>query len=288
MSSRLGKGLGELFKENYSFSEEPQQNEVIIEVEIEKLRENPYQPRTHFDEDKINELAQSIKEHGVFQPIIIKKSEAGYYIVAGERRFRACKKIGLKSIPAIVRDIDDQTMAEIALLENLQRENLSIIEEAMAYRMLMDKYAFTQQEVAERVGKSRSHITNILRILNLPKEVQALVRENKIEFGHAKILAGLNDEELIKDLALQVSEEKLSVRQLEILVKEKLIEKLQKPKDKGKDEQNIELTFLQDELITKLGTSVKIVGKDNKGKLVVDFNSIADLNRILTIMKLID
>src|SRR5690606_36762819 len=148
-----------------------------------------------FDDEKIDELAQSIKEHGVLQPIIVTKIRdgIGYYIVAGERRYKACKKLGLNTIPAIVRDIDRKIMAEIALLENLQRENLTVVEEANAYKMLIDEYGLTQQEVADRIGKSRSHITNILRVLNLPEIVQKMLNDNEIDFGHAKILAGINE-----------------------------------------------------------------------------------------------
>jgi ParB family transcriptional regulator, chromosome partitioning protein len=291
MSSRLGRGLNQLFKENYNYTEEKQDNESILEIKISELKENPYQPRKIFDEEKIDELAQSIQEHGVFQPIIVKRSQVGYYIVAGERRFRACKKLGLPTIPAIVRDIDDQTMAEIALLENLQRENLSLIEEALAYKMLIDKHSFTQQEVATRVGKSRAHVTNTLRLLSLPEQVQEMIVDNEIEFGHAKILAGLNDANQINALAERVKDESLTVRMLEQVLKEPQmneVDTIKKVHPKEEKEMDVHLQYLQDELVSKLGTSVKIQAKDQGGKLVIDFNNHADLNRILDIMNLID
>lgn len=288
MANRLGKGLDVLFKENLKYDDEPQKNEQIIEIELTQLKENPYQPRRNFDEEKIDELAQSIKEHGVFQPIIVKKSQIGFYIVAGERRYRACKKLGLETIPAIVRDIDEQTMAELALLENLQRENLSLIEEAFAYKMLIDKYSFTQQEVANRVGKSRTHVTNTLRLLNLPKEVQYLLSENKIEFGHAKILAGIDDDQEIIYLADKVFKEDLTVRALEQFIKKPKESPIKQEKIVQEKSKDIQMEFLQNELITKLGTSVKILSKEKGGKLIIDFNNATDLNRLLDIMNLID
>lgn len=283
--SRLGRGLNQLFKDNYLL-EEQLEHESVVELNLSELIENPYQPRTTFDEEKIDELAQSIKEYGVLQPIIVKKSEIGYYIVAGERRFRACKKLGLETIPAIVREIDEQLMAEIALLENLQRENLTLIEEALAYKRLIDKHGYTQQDVASRVGKSRSHITNVLRMLNLPTEIQTLIAEGKLDFGHAKILAGINDPNLVLELGKRVVAENLSVRALEQLLKEdepKIVTVLPK---KGKVELDVNLQFLQEELVRRLGTAVKIQKKDQGGKLIIDFTNDQDLNRILDIMKL--
>jgi ParB family chromosome partitioning protein len=290
-NTRLGKGLSTIFGQNY-LSEEVQENEQIVEIELERLKENPYQPRKIFDEEKIDELAQSIKEHGVFQPIIVKQSQNSFYIVAGERRFRACKKIGLQSIPAIVRDISDKTMAEIALLENLQRENLTLIEEAFAYKMLIEKYSLTQQEVAERVGKSRAHIANALRLLNLPENVQDMVSSGDIEFGHGKILAGLDDEEQIVQLANQIKSENLTVRALEQLLKEskEQEEKVKEKQEKKKVEveRDVHIDFLENELIQKLGTNVKIVTKEVGGKVVINYSNDNDLNRLLDLMNLIE
>jgi len=287
MSNKLGRGLNQLFKDNYLFDEEVQDNEVVIDIPIDELKENPYQPRKTFDEQKIDELAQSISEHGVLQPIIVKKSEIGYYLVAGERRLRACKKLGRKTIPGIVRELSDQTMAEVALMENLQREDLSILEEAMAYQTLINKYSITQTEIASRIGKSRSHVTNALRLLNLPKEVQEMIRQGEIEFGHAKVIAGLQDEALIIELANKIKSENLSVRQLEELLNSMREEP--KPKEKPeKKKQSLQMQYLQDLLISKLGTPIRIRERNKGGKIEIDFADTNDLNRLLAIMQLID
>jgi ParB family chromosome partitioning protein len=291
MYSRLGKGLNALFKDNMDYDEDKQDNEQINEIELKDLRKNPFQPRKKFDDEKIDELAQSIKEHGVFQPIIVTKVKdgMGYYIVAGERRFKACQKLGLNTIPAIIRDINNQVMAEIALLENLQRENLTIVEEASAYRLLIDEYGLTQQEVADRIGKSRSHITNVLRVLHLPDTVQDMLNDGEIDFGHAKILAGINDTKQIIDLANNIKDENLTVRALEQLIKSennKIIEPI--VKTTKSIERDTNLDYLEEQLTHKLGTHIKIVSKEIGGKLVIDFNNSEDLNRILKILSLDD
>ena len=192
----LGRGLEELFNsENIDFDHfeqniiESTPRDEIVELNLNELRVNPYQPRQIFDEDALNELTESIKEHGVFQPIIVKKSIKGYEIIAGERRVRAAKRAGLTTIPSIIRDFSDEEMMEIALLENLQRENLTSIEEAHAYKALLDNLNITQDELAKKVGKSRSHITNIIGLLRLPKEVQQLVLKNELSMGHARVLS---------------------------------------------------------------------------------------------------
>ncbi len=286
MYSRLGKGLGALFTDNLSFNEEKQENEQIVEIELKDLKRNPYQPRKIFDDDKIEELAQSIKEHGVFQPIIVTKVKdgLGYYIVAGERRYKACLKLGLNTIPAIIRDIDRRIMAEVALLENLQRENLTVLEEAFAYKMLIDEYNITQQEVADRIGKSRTHITNVLRILNLPEEVKNMLQEGTIEFGHAKILCGIDDLNKVSEIANKIKAENLSVRSLEQYLKE---ENQNKPKKEPKKvERDTNLDYLEEQLSKTFGTKIKIITKELGGKLVIDFSNTEDFNRILKVMNL--
>ena len=201
----LGRGLEELFNnENLDLQSmenkiyESATNEEIVEIPLEELRPNPYQPRKVFDEEALQDLADSIKEHGVFQPIIIKKSIKGYEIIAGERRYRASKIAGLTKIPAIIRNFTDEQMMEIALLENLQRENLNAIEEAIAYKKMIQNLGITQEELAKKVGKSRSHVTNIIGLLRLPQEVQQLVADSKITMGHARALSKLESEALIK------------------------------------------------------------------------------------------
>ena len=223
----LGRGLEELFSiedVNYGNLEEKimetVKEEEVQELPIDELRVNPYQPRKTFNEDSLQELSESIKEHGVFQPIIVKKSIKGYEIVAGERRFRASKLAGKKTIPAIVRNFTDEEMMEIAVLENLQRENLNVVDEANAYKTLMTNLNLTQEQVSKRVNKSRSHITNLLGILSLPENVLELIKENKISMGHARVLSKLSDIDKINDLVSKIVEENLSVRELESITNE--------------------------------------------------------------------
>lgn len=193
------------------------EGEIIEEIPLSEIKPNPFQPRRIFDEEKINELAQSIKEHGVFQPIILKKVKQGYIIVSGERRFRAATKVGLKTIPSIIRAYEESKVAEIALAENLQRENLTPIEEAEAYRVVMNNLHLTQAELAEKIGKSRSHVTNTLGLLNLPDEVQKLLLTSQISMGHARALSKLENDKKIIKLAHLIIDKQLSVRQIEAL-----------------------------------------------------------------------
>jgi ParB family chromosome partitioning protein len=277
----LGRGLEELFSIediNYGNLEEKimetVHEEEIQELPLNELRVNPYQPRKTFNEESLNELAESIKEHGVFQPIIVKKSIKGYEIVAGERRFRASKLAGKETIPAIVRNFTDEEMMEIAVLENLQRENLNAVDEANAYKTLMENLHLTQDQVSKRVNKSRSHITNLLGILALPEDVLALVKENKLSMGHARCLSKLSDIEKINELTKKVLEENLSVRELEALSSGNEIERKNKIVKKPKSN---EYTSLEKELTEYYGTKVKIANK----KLIISFENNQDLNRIL-------
>ncbi|MGN1355938.1 MAG: ParB/RepB/Spo0J family partition protein [Bacilli bacterium] len=285
----LGRGLEELFYNepiDYNKVEEKILTETpkdeIKMVKIDELRSNPYQPRKVFDETALQELAASIKEHGVFQPIIIKKSIKGYEIIAGERRVKASKLAGLDEIPAIIRDFSDDEMMEIALLENLQRENLNAIEEANAYKKLLETSELTQEQLSNRLGKSRSHITNMIGLLNLPEEVQKLLSNKEISAGHARIISKLEDEEQQISLAQKVVDEGLSVRQLEDIThsNEKFL-RVHEIKRKPK-ETNSEYMYLQEELCEKLGTKVKI--KTNK--IEISFVNGNDLNRLLEIMNL--
>lgn len=284
----LGRGLEELFYNepiNYSKVEEKiiteTPKEEITMVNIDELRSNPYQPRKVFDQNSLDELATSIKEHGVIQPIIIKKSIKGYEIIAGERRVKASKIAGLKEIPAIIRNFTDSEMMEIALLENLQRENLSAIEESMAYEKLLTALSLTQEQLAKRLGKSRSHITNMLGLLSLPDEVKEMIQDKKISMGHARVISKLEDKEQQISLARKVEKSSISVHDLEELTKSN--EKFVRTHEikKVKTEFN-EYQYIQEELCDRLGTKVKI--KNNK--IEISFVNGSDLNRLLEIMNI--
>lgn len=283
----LGRGLEQLFNsDNLNIDTIERQiydeasNEEIIEIDIEQLRPNPYQPRKVFNEDALQELASSIKEHGVFQPIIVKKSIKGYEIIAGERRYRASKIAGLSKIPAIIRNFNDEQMMEIALLENLQRENLNAIEEAEAYKAMITKLHLTQDELSKRVGKSRSHITNILGLLRLPNEVQSMVNDGKLTMGHARVLSKLESDDEIISMANNIVENKLPVREVEKLTTNDNIEK--KNKIVRKASENSEYKYVENIMIEKLDTKVRIKDK----KIEIKFTNVADLNRILEILQI--
>jgi len=281
----LGRGLEQLFSEDItSFDEieenivdEAKKNKEVVDLPLSELRPNPYQPRKIFDDEALNELAASIKANGVFQPIIVKKTIKGYDIVAGERRYRASKKAGLTTIPAIVKDFTDEEMMNIALLENLQREDLTAIEEANAYKVMIENSNITQEELANRVGKSRSHITNILGLLKLPKSVQDMVLYNKISMGHARVLSKLEDKDQVEELAEKVIKEDLTVRELESLSNKEDL-KRSTPINRVKKEN--EYSSVEHMLKEKLGTKVKI----NNNKITIGFSNVQDLNRILEIM----
>ena len=280
----LGRGLEQLFNnENLdieSFEKtivETASKDEIIELDLSELRVNPYQPRKIFDDEALKELSESIKEHGVFQPIIVKKSIKGYEIVAGERRVRASKLAGLTKIPAIIRDFTDEQMMEIALLENLQRENLTAIEEAIAYRSLLENLNLTQEELSKKVGKSRSHITNILGLLRLPNDIQELVNNSKISMGHARILSKLDDENQMREMANKIINENISVRGIEELT---TTDKFKRKNKISKRENNSDLKYVEEILREKLDAKVKISDK----KIEITYTNVADLNRILEIL----
>ena len=286
MASRLGRGLEALFQENDIESVESidkiQEGEVVSELNISELRPNPYQPRKHFDHEKLEELSMSIKEHGVLQPIIVKKDIKGFIIIAGERRFKASQLAQVETIPAIVREYSDDLMMQHALIENLQREDLNPIEEAKSYRLIMQKMNLTQEKFAEKIGKSRAYVANMMRLLNLPEFVTDSIESSVISIGHAKILAGLKDEELVLKFAMMIKEKGISVRELEDLVKE-----FQQPKQSKKKEKKSENTYLkslESNLRSHFGTKVNIKDKDGKGQIVIDYLSNDDLNRVLEVL----
>ncbi|MEG0021730.1 MAG: ParB/RepB/Spo0J family partition protein [Bacilli bacterium] len=284
----LGRGLEQLFNtENLDIDSiekqiyETSSNEEIINIRLDELRPNPYQPRKKFNEEALSDLAESIKLHGVFQPIIIKRSIKGYEIIAGERRCRASKLAGKETIPAIIRNFTDEQMMEIALLENLQRENLSAIEEAIAYRTMIERLNLTQDDLSKKVGKSRSHITNILGLLRLPNEIQQMISKNELTMGHARVISKLESEEEMINLAKQIVEGKLPVRETERISNDNQLNKKVVQIRKHKENLN-EYKYVEDLLREKLDTKIKIKEK----KLEISFSNINDLNRILEILNI--
>lgn len=280
----LGKGLSALIPdepiENLTANNN---NEGILNIDISLIEPNAEQPRRKFDKEAIKELANSISRHGVIQPIIVKKYNRGYQIIAGERRWRAAKEAGLKEIPAIVKELEQMQSTEIALIENIQREDLNIIEEALAYKNLVDKYNLTQEEISEVVGKSRPHIANILRLLNLDKRVIEMISKEMLSNGHGRALLGIEDKELQLKTATIVFEKSLSVRETEKLVKD-LIKNQNKSKKKIKKEKDPVLTEFEESLRKILGTKVSIIKGKNKGKIEIEYYSEDDLERILEVL----
>ena len=281
----LGKGLEQLFSNeviDFDNFEKKIVNETkdsdIVEIPLTEIRSNPYQPRKEFDEKSLSEFAESIKEHGVIQPIIVKKSIKGYEIIAGERRTRASKMAGKTTIPAIIRDFSDQEMMEIALIENIQREDLNPIEEAEALAKIIETSQITQEEASKKFGKSRSYITNILGLLSLPEKTKQYVRENKITMGHARVLSKLSDEEQIYSLADLIIEEGLSVRETEKLTSNSDMPK--KNKIKREPIYNARHTIYESIMRERIGTKVKIGTK----KIEIPYDSDNDLDRILDIL----
>lgn len=278
----LGRGIDALFDVPDFENEVSGDDERVELISLEEIRPNPYQPRRHFDEDALNELAKSISVSGVLQPIILRQSSVkGYEIIAGERRFRASKIAEKEKIPAIIRELNEEVMMQVAILENLQREDLTSLEEAEAYNMMMEKLSMTQEKVAEKLGKSRSYIANHLRLLTLPTEVKNLLQENKLSNGQARTLLGLKDKKKLTKLARRTVKEGLTVRQLEHLV----AEANQKPKIENKKQVDTDKSIYirrSEELLTdKFGTSVVIREKGKKGKIEIEYVSQDDLNRIL-------
>ncbi len=289
MARKLGKGMDDIqglsaiFGESVSDVLEDIQNsgkkiEGISDttlIPVKEIKPNPYQPRTDFDEDKLNELSESIRTHGVFTPILVKKAVKGYELIAGERRLRASKIAQLEEIPAMIVDFDDQQMMEIALLENIQRENLNVIEEAKAFSKLIDKMGYSQEELAKRIGKSREHVTNTLRLLKLPAKIQDYVINHQLSMGHVRALLSLDREEDMVLVAKQAIKEKLSVRAVEALVKE-----MKQPKGKIKKEVDHTYDHVIEIVREKLQTKVLI---DDK-QIVIKYHGTDDLNRILELM----
>ncbi len=274
MDSGLAKEVAEK-KEDHSISE--------LMMPIQKLEPNPQQPRNQFDEDGLQELADSIKQYGILQPLLVKKRDHYYEIIAGERRWRAAKLAGMKEVPVIVKDFTEREIVEIALIENIQRENLSPIEEAMAYKKLMQDFQLKQDEIAAKVSKSRATITNSLRLLKLDHRVQNMLEDEMISTGHARALLGISDGDMQYQIAMKVFDEKLSVRDIE-----KLVKTMNQPKKEKeqKDKYSFLYQDLEETMKQILGSKVHIKNKkDNKGKIEIEYYSRDELERIVDMIK---
>ncbi|KGR79876.1 ParB/RepB/Spo0J family partition protein [Ureibacillus manganicus] len=276
MARGLGKGLEALLPAMDNENE-------IKKIPLQKLVANPYQPRKIFHDEAIEELAQSIREHGIIQPIVVRKKGSKYEIVVGERRFRAAKLAELNQIPAIVKEMTEEQMMEVAILENLQREDLTPIEEAEAYQSLIDKLNFTQEDLAKRLGKSRPHITNHIRLLQLPDVVRQMVNDGLLSMGHGRTLLGLKNKRKIPEVANRVVKQQLNVRQLESLIKE-MNENVSR--ETSKTNKDIFVQSKETQLREYFGTNVQIKKSKNKGKIEIEFYSEEDLERILEILEL--
>lgn len=279
--SGLGRGLGSLFDDTAPAEEE---NSNVESLKITQIEPNKNQPRQKFDDDKIEALAESIKEHGVIQPIIVVRNGKRYKIVAGERRWRAAKKAGLKEIPVVVREYSDLQVAQIALIENLQRENLNPIEEALGYQTLMSSFDMTQEEVSSKIGKSRSAIANSIRLLSLDESIRSKLISGEISSGHARALLSIEDSEIRNAVLESIIEKGLNVRQAEALARQ-LQNAKPKKKQKTIDEQlRTELDSIENSLSSRLGTKVRLVHKDKHGKIEIEYFGNEDLERILSLL----
>ncbi len=273
--SALGKGLSALIPEDAL-----EVKEASLEVDIDSVFPNKSQPRQYFDEEKIEILGESIKEHGIIQPIIVKKEGKFYKIIAGERRWRAAKQVGLKKVPIIEKELGEQEIAEISLIENIQREDLNPIEEALAYKRLAKEFKLTQEEIAKKVGKSRTAITNNMRLLNLHKSIRDFIINGDLSEGHGKIIAGVEDTEKQLKIAEKVINEELNVRQTETLIKEWDKE----PTPKKKQNKDIHVRSVEEKLEDIFGTKVSINKGKKKSKIEIEFYSEDDLERILDLI----
>lgn len=282
LNKGLGKGLDALITSLHI-----DESDKVIQIPLAQLRANPYQPRKHFNEDSIKELADSIKEHGVIQPIIVRKVLKGYEIIAGERRFRASQVSGLATIPAVERNFTDQQVMEIALIENVQREDLNAMEIAFAYQGIIDQFSLTQEELSAKVGKSRSHIANFLRLLQLPESIKQYVSRGTLSMGHARAIVGVKDDKIKKELAETTISKQWSVRELEEAVK-MLEETPGQEKEKTKQKEKNRDPYInqaEDQLRDIYRTTVKIKNQQDKGKIELLYYSKDDLNRLLELLQ---
>lgn len=269
----LGKGIGALIPEKTA-----EKSEKIVYVEIDNIKPNPFQPRENFDQESLEELTQSIREKGLIQPVLVRRSGEQFELIAGERRLRAAKSLNLKEIPVIVKDVEDEDSLELALIENIQRQNLNPIEEARAYQYLMDKFNITQEKASEILGKSRVSVSNTLRLLKLPIEIQEEIKKGRISFAHGRALLELGDANLQRRMAQDIISKSLSVRELENLIKTKR-PRVARAKTKAVSA-DAHTTILQEQLQQALATRVRIIRKKKRGSIVIEFYSQEELERI--------
>jgi ParB family chromosome partitioning protein len=274
----LGKGLGALIPEEETIEQE----NSIATIDINLIKANNNQPRKNFDEEKIMQLAESIKEHGVIQPVVLKKDGNTYTIIAGERRWRAAKSINLKEIPAVIMDLSDKAVLEVSLIENIQREDLNPIEEAIAYKKLIEDFNLTQEDLSKRIGKSRTAVTNCMRLLNLDDRVKEYLIDGVITEGHGRALLAIENRDLQYKVAQTIIDEGLSVREVERLIRDSAKPK----KEKVEEKENIYHKDIKERLEGYFGTRVSLVNKKNKGKIEIEYYSEEDLQRILDILRL--
>ncbi len=289
----LGRGLEALFEE--ISVEIPEEKETVkkdrktdktdsesgvLYVDINDIKPNAHQPRKTFDEDKLEELAASIREHGIIQPVVLRSTDGGYEIVAGERRWRAARKAGIKKIPCVIKELTDEQNMLVAIIENMQREDLNPIEEAEGLSRMIEVYGLTQEQVSKGVGKSRPYITNALRLLKLSDDVREMTREGRLTAGHARALAGIKDIEKQKKLALKAVKEGLSVRSIE-----KLAGEPDKKKPKAKAGKNADVMRIEAELKDSLGTKVTLSSTGKKGKIEIEYYSRDELERLIELLK---
>ena len=287
MAKRVSRGISELLANVEDVREDRYGEEQIIKVALDKLYPNPHQPRKIFNEESIKELAESITEHGIIQPLVVKKVGAEYMIIAGERRYRAAKVAGLTQVPVIVKDMDEQKIREISLIENLQREDLNAIEEAEAIAELMGTYDMTQEELAKKLGKGRSSIANSVRLLNLPDEVKEALKQGKLTAGHGRALLAIEDGVVLRALAAKAIEEGWSVREIEKQVRYILKPETKPTKltDTVKAKMSLEMRAFVDDMTRVFATKVRLMGNETKGRITIDYFTNDDLQRIYDIIE---
>jgi ParB family chromosome partitioning protein len=280
----LGKGLSALFSDNNLSVTKEKSPDSVAYIKTSEIRENSSQPRLNYNEDRLKELRDSIRDKGVLQPILVREVDGGYEVIAGERRLRAARDLGLDDVPVVIKKANNQEALVLALVENIQREDLNPIEEALAYKKLSEEFHLTQEAVAKTVGKDRSTVTNIIRLLKLPNDIQGLIASGALSVGHARALLAVDGDFDLQELVQKIIQDKLTVRDIELLVKEKSKSRKKKYKNVVA-EKNLDILNLEDDLCKILGTKVRLMIKKDCGKIVIEYYRPEDLDRILQVIK---